>query len=77
MLRAPMAETKTKILVNIYDVAGRHVRHLYELGVFGGQIITLTWDGLDDRGKQVVTGVYFMKVKAGPKEQVQKIVIIR
>ncbi len=77
MLRAPTAETKTEILVNIYDVAGRHVRHLYELGVFGGQIITLTWDGLDDRGKQVVTGVYFMKVKAGPKEQVQKIVIIR
>ena len=77
MLRAPTAETKTAILVNIYDVAGRHVRHLYELGVFGGQIITLTWDGLDDRGKQVVTGVYFMKVKAGPMEQVQKVVIIR
>ena len=77
MLRAPMAETKTEVLVIVYDVAGRQVRRLYELGVFGGQIITLTGDGLDDRGKQVATGVYFMKVKAGPMEQVQKVVIIR
>lgn len=77
MLRAPAAETKTDVLVKIYDVAGRHVRHLYELGVFGGQIITISWDGLDDRGRQVAAGIYFMKVKAGPKEQVRKVVIIR
>lgn len=77
IMRAPMAETKTPVLVSIYDVAGRHVREVYNLGVFGGQIITLTWDGLDDRGKQVAAGVYFMKVTAGESEQVQKVVIIR
>ncbi|MCK4549218.1 MAG: hypothetical protein KAU49_03580, partial [Candidatus Krumholzibacteria bacterium] len=77
MLRTPMAEIKTEVLVNVYDVAGRHIREVYNLGVFGGQILTMTWDGLDNRGKQVAAGVYFMKVTAGPREQVQKVVILR
>lgn len=77
MLRAPAAETKTDVIVDVYDVAGRHVRQVYNLGVFGGQILTLTWDGLDDRGSQVAAGVYFMKVTAGSNKQVQKVVIIR
>jgi len=76
-LRSRAAETKTEVLVNIYDVSGRRVRELYNLSVFGGQIITMTWDGLDDNGRQVAAGVYFMRVKAGPQEQVQKVVIIR
>ncbi len=77
IMRAPMAETKTPVLIQVYDVAGRHIREVYNLAVFGGQILTLTWDGLDDRGRQVAAGVYFMKVTAGPNEQVQKVVIIR
>ena len=76
-MRAPMAETKTPVIVNIYDVAGRQVRELYNLEVFGGQIITLTWDGINDWGQHVATGVYFMKVTAGESEQVQKVIIIR
>ncbi len=77
IMRAPMAETKTPVIVNIYDVAGRQVRELYNLEVFGGQIITLTWDGINDWGQHVATGVYFMKVTAGESEQVQKVIIIR
>jgi hypothetical protein len=77
IMRAPMAETKTDVAVMVYDVTGRKVREVYNLGVFGGQILTMTWDGLDENGKQVAAGVYFMKVTAGPNEQVQKVVIIR
>jgi hypothetical protein len=77
IMKAPAAETTTQVLVNVYDVAGRHVRQVYNLGVYGGQIITLTWDGLDERGSRVANGVYFMKVTAGESEQVQKVVILR
>jgi hypothetical protein len=77
IMRAPMAEVKTDVLVSVYDVSGRKVREVFNLSVFGGQIITKTWDGLDDNGNPVAAGVYFMKVTAGPKEQVQKVVIIR
>ncbi len=77
IMRAPMAETKTTVQVNVYDVTGRKVREVYNLGVFGGQILTMTWDGLDNNGGQVAAGVYFMKVTAGSNEQVQKVVIIR
>jgi hypothetical protein len=77
IMRSPAAETKTEVLINIYDVAGRRVRELYNLSVFGGQIITMTWDGLDDNGRKVSAGVYFMRIEAGTQEQVRKVVIIR
>jgi hypothetical protein len=77
IMRAPSAEVKTDVVVSVYDVAGRLVREVYNLGVFGGQVITLSWDGLDDNGSPVASGVYFMKVNAGQQEQVRKVVIIR
>ncbi len=77
MMRAPAAEVKTDVLVSVYDVSGRKVREVYNLPVYGGQILTLTWDGLDDGGSPVAAGVYFMKVVAGQKQQVRKVVIIR
>ena len=77
MMRAPAAEVKTDVLVSVYDDSGRKVREVYNLPVYGGQILTLTWDGLDDGGSPVAAGVYFMKVVAGQKQQVRKVVIIR
>jgi len=49
--------------VVIYDDAGRRVRTLFS-GAPGAPRITLTWNGLDDRGRRAGAGVYFARALA-------------
>jgi hypothetical protein len=39
--------------------------------------MTLAWDGTDSNGRTVPTGVYFLRVDAGGKKDVKKVVILR
>lgn len=48
--------------VTVYDLAGRLVRRL-ESGPRPGGRYETTWDGRDDRGRGVSTGVYFCRLK--------------
>jgi flagellar hook assembly protein FlgD len=43
--------------LELYDVRGRRVRNLYSGRVTAG-LTTIEWDGLDDRGMAVASGVY-------------------
>lgn len=46
--------------VTIYDVAGRRVREVVR-GDFPAGYRTTTWDGRDQRGRPVASGIYFVK----------------
>jgi flagellar hook assembly protein FlgD len=37
----------------------------------------LTWDGRDDRGRSVASGVYFIRLDAGPRTAIQKAILTR
>ncbi|MBN2070521.1 MAG: T9SS type A sorting domain-containing protein [Candidatus Krumholzibacteriota bacterium] len=63
--------------IKIYNVKGQRVRHLFSLPLPAGQYKNIEWDGLDDRGAPVSSGVYFMKVKVAGKDQTKKIVVLR
>jgi photosystem II stability/assembly factor-like uncharacterized protein len=60
----------------VYDISGRRValieRRRREAGVFGR-----AWDGKDETGRALTSGVYFLRLKAGSAESVRKIVILR
>ena len=45
--------------VTVHDAAGRRVRTLAGASGAGGRF---TWDGLDDAGRAVLSGVYFLRV---------------
>ncbi|MDD3643290.1 MAG: hypothetical protein PHQ19_07515, partial [Candidatus Krumholzibacteria bacterium] len=78
IMRAPAAiEVKTAVGVDVFDVAGRKIRTIYSLSMYGGDELTLQWDGLDDRGVPVSTGVYFIRIKAGTQQEVRKVVLMR
>jgi hypothetical protein len=60
----------------IYDVAGRVVRTLVE----GPQPVgekRVTWNGIDDRGGRVATGVYFYRMTAPGFEMTKKMVLLQ
>jgi hypothetical protein len=48
------------VRLDIYDVSGRRVRRLVD-GPMGGGPQTVPWDGRDDRGRSVASGVYFAR----------------
>lgn len=47
----------------VYDILGRKVRLLHEGAIEGTS--TLRWDGRDERGHQVPTGLYFIRLTDG------------
>ena len=60
----------------IHDVSGRRVA-LVERGRRGPGVFDRAWDGRDDGGRPLASGVYFLRLRAGADEAVRKIVILR
>jgi C1A family cysteine protease len=62
--------------VAVYDVAGRIVRKLADGRLDAGGH-TLSWDGRDDGGRGVASGVYFLRLATGRGVVTRKMVVIR
>ncbi len=62
--------------VEIYDVAGRRVRAM-NVGRVGAEARTLNFDGRDEHGKLLPSGLYFYRIRAGNATVTRKLVIQR
>jgi len=61
----------------IYDVAGRLVRTLLDGEFEAAGAHEVAWNGRDDRGLPVATGVYFARIVAAGAQETRKLVFIR
>jgi len=67
----------TTLEVRIVDAAGRMVRWLHQ-GPSQPGALALTWDGKDDSGRSVGSGIYFVKVRTGRSwNAARKVVVLR
>ena len=57
----------------IFDVQGRSVRRLVDGPVSAGAH-TVSWDGTDERGHPVPSGIYFYRLEAGRQSEVRKLI---
>lgn len=62
--------------LRIYDVAGRLVRNLASGQIEAG-IRDVRWDGTDDRGQNVSSGVYLYRVSVGAESLRGKMVLLK
>ncbi|MEZ4388543.1 MAG: FlgD immunoglobulin-like domain containing protein [Candidatus Krumholzibacteriia bacterium] len=62
--------------VAIYDVAGRRVRELFAGTAPPGESVVV-WDGRDDRGQGVPSGIYYVRLQAGGERAVRKVTLLR
>jgi len=60
------------VSVSVYDLSGRLVR---ELGTVGNN--EKVWDGTDENGRAVPTGVYLLRLEAGNASSIKKVAVIR
>ena len=60
----------------VYDLRGRRVRVLEQVAS-ALQPVTVGWDGRDDGGRELPSGVYFVRVTAGAQTLTNKVVLSR
>jgi hypothetical protein len=67
----------TRISLRVYDVAGRAVRTLQAGAQMPAGTHRVTWDGKDDRGTPVASGVYVVRMDAGTFTQTRRAVMLK
>lgn len=77
-IRYQIPETGTELWVclKVYDVTGRLRRTLVNESKEPGYCRVL-WDGKDDSGKPVTSGIYFYRLEAGNFTSMRKLVVMR
>jgi hypothetical protein len=61
----------------VYDISGRVVRGLVNGEPRGAGPHVVPWDGRDDAGQQVASGVYFYRLESGEKTLTRKMILVR
>lgn len=65
-----------KVHLAIYDIRGRLVRTLVDHDLYSQGLYTLSWDGKDNFGQQVASGIYFTKLQAGKFAATRKMTLV-
>jgi serine protease AprX len=65
-----------EISLAIYDASGRRIRALLS-GPRGPGTYAARWDGRDEKGIEVPSGIYFYKLFALDRNEVEKVVVLR
>jgi hypothetical protein len=65
-----------EVQLAVYDLTGMRVRTLLAAPLPAGRHES-TWDGLDDEGRHVPSGVYLARLRAGGVHDVRKLVLIQ
>ena len=65
-----------KATVDIFDVLGRKVKNILNRNVKSGEIV-LSWQGINESGSKVSSGIYFYRLQAGDFVSSRKMILIR
>lgn len=67
----------SQVSLRIYDVAGRLIRTLVNSEQPPGEQIPIEWDGTDNKGRAMATGIYFLRLDASGHSQTRKMVLLK
>ncbi|MBA7522125.1 hypothetical protein ES705_14239 [subsurface metagenome] len=65
-----------KVVLKIYNILGQEVKTLVNEKQAIGQK-TVIWDGRDNQGRTIGSGIYFCRLQAGAYEQSKKLVWLK
>jgi hypothetical protein len=71
-----VTQTSSFVTIEIYNIKGQQV-HILVNEVFSAGKHSVLWDGRDDYGEPVSSGLYFYKLKAGAFSSVKKMILIK
>jgi len=65
-----------RVSIGVYDVTGARIRTLADGARSAGRFAA-TWDGRDDAGRRVASGVYYLRMQTRSGVKNQKVVLVR
>jgi hypothetical protein len=68
--------TASPVRAEIYDVAGRLISHLLD-ETPNVRDRDLRWDGRDNEGRTVASGIYFVRVSTAERSEVARLVVVK
>ena len=68
--------TWTPVTLEVHSLLGQRVRHLVDEVQLAGHH-TVTWDGTDDSGRSVASGVYLYRLRAGHYDRTRTMVLAK
>ena len=70
-------QIRAPVTLAVYDVAGKRVKTLIDAEVTGAGRHQRIWDGRDESGRVVASGVYFYRLDAGAYSQTRRMVMLK
>jgi len=71
----------TEVLIELYDITGKMVRKLdlgyHRKGYYTSKNRAAHWDGRNDLGERVASGLYFYRMQTEDKSFIKKLVVIK
>ncbi len=68
--------TSTGVKLRIFNILGQEIRSLVN-GFQQGGYNNVVWDGKDNTGNDVVSGIYLYKLEAGSKFEIRKMILLK
>ena len=65
-----------QVMIVVFAVDGRRITTLIDSRMTAGRH-SVVWDGRNDSGRPVASGVYFYRIKAGPNVETRRMVLLR
>jgi hypothetical protein len=65
-----------KLVVEIYNIKGQMVRRLLDVDTPSGEY-NIRWNGLNEMGRRVGTGMYFVRIAAAGRETAERVMMIK
>ncbi|RLC46013.1 MAG: hypothetical protein DRH57_06895 [Candidatus Cloacimonadota bacterium] len=67
---------KEDVSLKIYNIKGQLVRILIEEKLDAGKH-SIIWNGQNDNGKEISSGIYFYQLKSGKENKINKMLLLR
>jgi hypothetical protein len=67
---------KVRVTIKIFDIRGKQIRTLVDEVKESGTY-SVFWDGTDEKGSRISSGVYFYRMVAGEFDQIRKMVHLK
>lgn len=75
-IRFSLPQTE-KVKLEVYDIQGRLIKSLVDYELYQPGNYEVTWDGSDNNGSRVASGIYFAKMQAGKFAQTRKMNLVK